>query len=366
MNGGYVQNKNNDIRYISGSGLLDIQVYDTYHYFKTCNSLSLRKLVGVMNDYIYSTKDDDDKNLYFVTSKNEFIRTYALNSNTSSMTSNNFEWAGISFISGQESVTISSNAVAKKWTRIINNNTKVAYLVNFHERTANEDIGWHLGFLICDISQRKSNFRYEDYWKKSFLIDKTISSVGIGSDVWVSSDLKWMFWCKPSNSATTTNRGYSKDIQSLSSNSSLFNESGYTNAGSLNDSSTQNFREVCKKYFVYDILFNNNSDKMLVFCNDTKPGLDLPNSSVAYLNANHPTHLLGFILRNKKWEQISTSIFDPNGVWNTYLSSNNGDTAFKPYPSVDHDYENKLALSFVFPSGSASTSFYYTSITFGD
>lgn len=97
------------------------------------------------------------------------------------------------------------------------------------------------------------------------------------------------------------NYGIGKGINTVTSSNSLFSVNvGWNEIAtySINDSSTADLRNTLANYYVLEIQFNKNENKMIVLCNDTV-GAQGGKTLDQYIEGIHPTHLFTFVYNGK-------------------------------------------------------------------
>ena len=183
-----------------------------------------------------------------------------------------------------------------------------------------------------------------------------------GLNVWVTTDMKTLMYCKRGN------YGIGKGINTVTSSNSLFSVNiGWNEIAtySINDSSTADLRNTLANYYVLEIQFNKNENKMIVLCNDTV-GAQGGKTLDQYIEGIHPTHLFTFVYNGKKWVNIPYSTLGFTNFWNKYISSGSSGAKYKPFFNVNPNYLGSWDMSYSFPSYNENTTAYYAKLTFGD
>ena len=183
-----------------------------------------------------------------------------------------------------------------------------------------------------------------------------------GLNAWVTTDMKTLMYCKRGN------YGIGKGINTVTSSNSLFSVNiGWNEIAtySINDSSTADLRNTLANYYVLEIQFNKNENKMIVLCNDTV-GAQGGKTLDQYIKGIHPTHLFTFMYNGKKWVNIPYSTVGFTNFWNKYISSGSSGAKYKPFFNVNPNYLGSWDMSYSFPSYNENTTAYYAKLTFGD
>jgi hypothetical protein len=183
-----------------------------------------------------------------------------------------------------------------------------------------------------------------------------------GLNAWVTTDMKTLMYCKRGN------YGIGKGINTVTSSNSLFSVNiGWNKIAtySINDSSTADLRNTLANYYVLEIQFNKNENKMIVLCNDTV-GAQGGKTLDQYIEGIHPTHLFTFVYNGKKWVNIPYSTLGFTNFWNKYISSGSSGAKYKPFFNVNPNYLGSWDMSYSFPSYNENMTAYYAKLTFGD
>nr|DAR29548.1 MAG TPA: Baseplate J like protein [Caudoviricetes sp.] len=183
-----------------------------------------------------------------------------------------------------------------------------------------------------------------------------------GLNAWVTTDMKTLMYCKRGN------YGIGKGINTVTSSNSLFSVNiGWNEIAtySINDSSTADLRNTLANYYVLEIQFNKNENKMIVLCNDTV-GAQGGKTLDQYIEGIHPTHLFTFVYNGKKWVNIPYSTLGFTNFWNKYISSGSSGAKYKPFFNVNPNYLGSWDMSYSFPSYNENATAYYAKLTFGD
>jgi hypothetical protein len=183
-----------------------------------------------------------------------------------------------------------------------------------------------------------------------------------GLNAWATTDMKTLMYCKRGN------YGIGKGINTVTSSNSLFSVNiGWNEIAtySINDSSTADLRNTLANYYVLEIQFNKNENKMIVLCNDTV-GAQGGKTLDQYIEGIHPTHLFTFVYNGKKWVNIPYSTLGFTNFWNKYISSGSSGAKYKPFFNVNPNYLGSWDMSYSFPSYNENMTAYYAKLTFGD
>ena len=188
----------------------------------------------------------------------------------------------------------------------------------------------------------------------------------MGTNGWVSPDLKWFFHTPlMKNEANCFDK---KGLGTVRGVNALFDMNGWSSTTYYqDDSSTADLRNTLANYYVLEIQFNKNNNKILVLCNDTQGAFrKVVNND--YVNGCSPTHIFAFVYNGKKWVQLSQSLVGLTDIWNTYQNSMSSKTnsGFKPPFIISPNYEGKLKISYIYPAMERIYTAYQGTLTFGD
>ncbi len=202
-------------------------------------------------------------------------------------------------------------------------------------------------------------------WSLYINIPENISG-NIGNNLWITKDLKLML-CVPKG-----DYGAGKGLNIVTSSNALFNAKGWAGASySLNDSSVSEINSALANYHVLEITFNDNNNKMIVLCNNKRgsigvtlgSGGDIFNSFEIGIQ---PTHMFCFMKVGNKWKNISYNLVGFTNFWNTYNSLGNQGEGYKPFFSINRNYQTGYDIGYMSPSCSSDTKMYYAKLTFDD
>ena len=188
----------------------------------------------------------------------------------------------------------------------------------------------------------------------------------MGTNGWVSPDLKWFFHTPLIKNES--NYFDKKGLGTVRGVNALFDMNGWSSTTYYqDDDSTLDLRNTVANYYVLEIQFNKNNNKILVLCNDTQGAFRRVVSN-DYVNGCSPTHIFAFVYNGKKWVQLSQSLVGLTDIWNTYQNSMSGKTnsGFKPPFIISPNYEGKLKISYIYPAMERIYTAYQGTLTFGD
>ena len=192
----------------------------------------------------------------------------------------------------------------------------------------------------------------------------------MGNNMWVSSNLKWMFAVLYG----TTDKPYGKGLVTVKSATPIIGKTGWSSTiYYIDDDSTLEIRNAVANKYVLDIIFNSTDYKMIVLCNSLiGSGLDQGQS----YNFIGPDYLYCFVYNGKKWVEFSKESVGMSTLWNRYNNyktvAGGGTTVdFRPYfnvMGVASIYDSNRKISFVYPAeySSYKPSAYEFGLTFGD
>ena len=187
----------------------------------------------------------------------------------------------------------------------------------------------------------------------------------MGTNGWVSPNLKWFFHTPLIKNES--NYFDKKGLGTVKGVNALFDMNGWSSTTYYqDDSSTADLRNTLANYYVLEIQFNKNNNKILVLCNDTQGAFRKIYND--YVNGCSPTHIFAFVYNGKKWVQLSQSLVGLTDIWNTYQNSMSGKTnlGFKPPFIISPNYEGKLKISYIYPAMERIYTAYQGTLTFGD
>jgi len=188
----------------------------------------------------------------------------------------------------------------------------------------------------------------------------------MGTNGWVSPNLKWFFHTPLIKNES--NYFDKKGLGTVRGVNALFDMNGWSSTTYYqDDDSTLDLRNTLANYYVLEIQFNKNNNKILVLCNDTQGAFrKVVNND--YVNGCSPTHIFAFVYNGKKWVQLSQSLVGLTDIWNTYQNSMSGKTnlGFKPPFIISPNYEGKLKISYIYPAMERIYTAYQGTLTFGD
>lgn len=192
----------------------------------------------------------------------------------------------------------------------------------------------------------------------------------MGNNMWVSSNLKWMFAVLYG----TTDKPYGKGLVTVKSATPIIGKTGWSSTTYyIDDDSTLEIRNAVANKYVLDIIFNKTDYKIIVLCNSLI-GSFLDKG--AYYTFISPDYLYCFVYNGKKWMEFSKESIGMNTLWNRYdnyktIPGGGTSVDYKPYfniMGVTGTYDSNRNISFVYP-GKYSTynpTAYEFGLTFGD
>ena len=244
-----------------------------------------------------------------------------------------------------------------------NKKAEIVIAVNSLRDSKNTSGIWTLSFLVYDGG---TNYLDSSNWFMRENVPTTISE-DIGCNVWIPSNLKWVFFL-PKMTGDSSGNGV-KGLNTIKSTTNIVDKTGWiSNTYYKNDDSTLDLRNAVANKYVLEIIFNKNSNKMIVLCNDTK-GIMGTSEISGYIQAVNPTSIFAFIYNGRKWVQMNQSLIGLTEIWNTYQNSKSGnDISYMPPFNIFPNYEDKLKISYIYPSYQESGLYtaYQGELTFGD
>lgn len=229
----------------------------------------------------------------------------------------------------------------------LNNHIQIFVLIKIYKKGTDNtfDIG------IYEIETGTYIYKWKCYYNiPSSIVDN------MGGDYWVSPDLKWWFFIYRGNAVG----GFTKGLYTVKGVNALFNSTGW--AGSTyyqNDSSTTILRNTLANYYVLDIKFNDNSNKIIVFCNSTRGNL-LKLTTDKKIEGNQPDKIFFFQLVSGNWIVLPNDIIDRVNFWKTYTDSAVSGDKYKP--SIGYS----PGPSFAYPAGEKTFNCFLFDFTFSD
>ena len=244
-----------------------------------------------------------------------------------------------------------------------NKKAEIVIAVNSLRDSKNTSGIWTLSFLVYDGG---TNYLDSSNWFMRENVPTTISE-DIGCNVWIPSNLKWVFFL-PKMTGDSSGNGV-KGLNTIKSTTNIVDKTGWiSNTYYKNDDSTLDLRNAVANKYVLEIIFNKNSNKMIVLCNDTK-GIMGTSEISGYIQAVNPTSIFAFTYNGRKWIQMNQSLIGLTEIWNTYQNSKSGnDISYMPPFNIFPNYEDKLKISYIYPSYQESGLYtaYQGELTFGD
>jgi len=192
----------------------------------------------------------------------------------------------------------------------------------------------------------------------------------MGNNMWVSSNLKWMFAVLYG----TTDKPYGKGLVTVKSATPIIGKTGWSSTTYyIDDDSTLEIRNAVANKYVLDIIFNKTDYKIIVLCNSLI-GSFLDEG--AYYTFISPDYLYCFVYNGKKWMEFSKESIGMNTLWNRYdnyktIPGGGTSVDYKPYfniMGVTGTYDSNRNISFVYPAkySTYEPTAYEFDLTFGD
>ena len=192
----------------------------------------------------------------------------------------------------------------------------------------------------------------------------------MGNNMWVSSNLKWMFAVLYG----TTDKPYGKGLVTVKSATPIIGKTGWSSTiYYIDDDSTLEIRNAVANKYVLDIIFNKTDYKIIVLCNSLI-GSFLDKG--AYYTFISPDYLYCFVYNGKKWMEFSKESIGMNTLWNRYdnyktIPGGGTSVDYKPYfniMGVTGTYDSNRNISFVYPAkySTYEPTAYEFDLTFGD
>jgi len=192
----------------------------------------------------------------------------------------------------------------------------------------------------------------------------------MGNNMWVSSNLKWMFAVLYG----TTDKPYGKGLVTVKSATPIIGKTGWSSTiYYIDDDSTSEIRNAVANKYVLDIIFNKTDYKIIVLCNSLI-GSFLDKG--AYYTFISPDYLYCFVYNGKKWMEFSKESIGMNTLWNRYdnyktIPGGGTSVDYKPYfniMGVTGTYDSNRNISFVYPAkySTYEPTAYEFDLTFGD
>ena len=189
-----------------------------------------------------------------------------------------------------------------------NKKAEIVIAVNSLRDSKNTSGIWTLSFLVYDGG---TNYLDSSNWFMRENVPTTISE-DIGCNVWIPSNLKWVFFL-PKMTGDSSGNGV-KGLNTIKSTTNIVDKTGWISSTYYkNDDSTLDLRNAVANKYVLEIIFNKNSNKMIVLCNDTK-GIMGTSEISNYIQAVNPTSIFAFTYNGRKWVQMNQSL-----IWLTEI-----------------------------------------------
>ena len=239
---------------------------------------------------------------------------------------------------------------------------KVQIIILGFARTSTQ---WRSFIVVYNGNVQSLGETNHEYYRSFENIPSSIND-NMGTNGWVSPDLKWFFHTPLIKNEP--NYFDKKGLGTARGVNALFDMNGWSSTTYYqDDDSTSDLRNTVANYYVLEIQFNKNNNKILVLCNDTQ-GAFRKVVSNDYVNGCSPTHIFAFVYNGKKWVQLSQSLVGLADIWNTYQNSMSGETdsGFRPPFIISPNYEGVLKISYIYPTMEKLYTSYQGTLTFGD
>ena len=241
-------------------------------------------------------------------------------------------------------------------------NSKAILLARIYNNQTNEID--YLIYVATISGTYGSSLTSDSSWACYYNIPSGITEI-VGGDCWISSDSKWWFFVNRNHSNSIY---YTKGLYYVraADNSELFTETGFTNKSYVTSTNTDSAYQATKEYYILDVRFNSNSDKMMVLGNVSKGYFgDDTLTETTYIEGIQPDIIMCFILDKSKnqWRQLTHTNVGLSGLWNNYAASasSSGNT-YKPF----FNFINNETINFVYPGGTPPYTSYSYNLTWGD
>lgn len=326
------------------------ELLTTSYVWKLFNNYSLKKCnikifdSGYENDYIY---------LYTVTCGNNTkfnVNVYIIRVGQDSiyLESHVIEYRKLSGWTHDNNWSIISFSLIKRTS------SSVILLVKVFDITSNNARGFDFAIYVGN-SYPHSNLTIGNNWACYYNIPSAIIAI-VGGNYWVSPDLKWWFFMNTGGTDVLGRCG--KGIRAVYSSSALFGENGWTGVSyEIDGVKMTDFISACSNCYVLDIIFNKNSNKIIVLCNSQMGHFSEFTGS--YRTGIQPDIILFFMLNGNKWVQLTVENIGAKTMWSRYTSSFNKNSSFNVI--------NNNEINFMYPGGRMSPyNGYRYNLTFGD
>ena len=342
---GGTKNLNNGTGYTSYSELLT-----TSYVWKLFNNYSLKKCSisifdsGYENGYIYT---------YHITCGNDAVFrvkkcTISIGSDSAYAESYSIEYRKFSGYPHDNNWSIIGFSLIKKTS------SNVILLAKIFDITSNNARGFDFA-IYTGNSFPHSNLTISNNWACYYNIPSAIITI-VGGNYWVSPDLKWFFFMNAGGTDVLGRCG--KGIRAAYSSSALFGENGWTGVSyEIDGAKMTDFISACSNYYILDIIFSNNSKKIIVLCNSQMGHFSEFMGS--YRAGIQPDVILFFMFNTTRWVQLTAENVGAKTMWSRYNSSYNKNSSFNVIRNND--------INFMYPGGRMSPyNGYRYNLTFSD
>ena len=237
---------------------------------------------------------------------------------------------------------------------IYKTSNRIVLLAKLFDIKSNNARGFDFAIYVGN-SYPYSNLIFGDKWSSYHNIPFAIASI-VGGNYWVSPDLKWWFFMNAGEADVFGKCG--KGIRAVYSSSALFGVNGWTEASyEIDGAKMTDFISACSDYYVLDMIFNKNGNKIIVLCNSQMGHFSEFKGS--YRTGIQPDLILFFMLTKNKWVNLTVESVGAKIMWTRYTSSGNKYSSFNVI--------NNNEINFMYPGGHMSPySGYRYYLTFDD
>lgn len=248
------------------------------------------------------------------------------------------------------------------WLVLKSDNEKVVILVKSQDRSYGDTHAkFYYGIWKASLGDYGTNLMLGNYWSCYYNIPSAITSV-IGGDYWVSPNLKWLFYISLSGA---NYQGFSKGLHTIKGSSALFGDNGWTGVSYEMEGGGADILNACQNYYILDVIFNYNSNKIMVLGNSSKGAFTDPSSTFSYAEGIQPDIILYFIWteNQKKFVRLNSSYIGGDALWNDYSNSTSGGKGniYKPLINFVNG-----EINFMYPGGNEPFNAYRYNLSFGD
>jgi len=248
------------------------------------------------------------------------------------------------------------------WLVLARDNIRVIILVKSQDRSYGDTHAkFYYGIWKGLVGQYGDNLVLVSSWSCHYNIPSAITSV-IGGDYWVSPDLKWLFYISLNEA---NYQGFSKGLHTIKGSSALFGENGWTGVSYEMEGGGTDILNACQNYYILDVQFSNNSNKIMVLGNSSKGAFTDPSSTYSYAEGIQPDIILYFIWveNQKKFVRLNSSYIGGDTLWNDYSNSASGGKGNIYKPLIN--FVNR-EINFMYPGGNEPFNAYRYNLSFGE